>query len=573
MAYLRCGPRFAPFLLLAAVFSAHLAHAASCSIAQPHPLTPEQIAVISGHLDQAEGLYKEKIAQQPKNSELIAGLARVLIADQKIDEADSTLKAALAASPQSVELLTAQAELEYRQGIPWEEEKTLRAAQQADPCYPRLHLVLAGYYRFNSYYASSLREIKVAYQLDPYDPAIRREWMRTLPLRQRIEELQAYLNAHDTDVESMRRAQHDLALLQNRLDNRTRGCHLASPVAATEIPFTPIMIDAQRIRGWGLEVALNDHKTRLQIDTGASGLYVSRIVAEHAGLKPVTQSEASGIGDKGSQSGYAAYADSIKIGGLEFKNCLVEVSDRRSVVGVDGLIGMDVFSSFLVTLDFPWRKLTLGPLPPYPDAAPTPVTLNTSEQSSSEATEAAPSGETVRDGQTSSPNATATAPQKANHTPAHAFTGPHDRYIAAEMKNWETVYRIGHQLIVPTALNQKRLRLFIIDTGSQSTSISPAAAREVTKVYSDPRATVHGLSGNVANVYAGDRIVFRFAHLQQERDNVLSFDTSSISKSTGTEISGFIGFDMLGLLVVKIDYRDGLMDFEYSADRGYQHIR
>jgi len=25
--------------------------------------------------------------------------------------------------------------------------------------------------------------------------------------------------------------------------------------------------------------------------------------------------------------------------------------------------------------------------------------------------------------------------------------------------------------------------------------------------------------------------------------------------------------------VVKIDYRDGLMSFEYSADRGYQHIR
>lgn len=575
----RCRPRLAPFLLLAATLvPVRLACGASCSIAQPHPLTPEQIAVISGHLDEAESLYKEKITQQPKNSELIAGLVRTLIAEQKIDDAESTLKPALAASPQSVELLTAQAELQYRQGVPWDEEKTLRAAQQADPCYPRLHLVLANYFRFNSYYASSLSEIKVAHQLDPYDPAIRREWMHTLPLRQRIQELQSYINTHDTDVESLRRAQRDLALLQDRLDNRTRSCHLASPVTSTEIPFTPILIDAERIRGWGLDVALNDHKTRLQIDTGASGLYVSRSVAEHAGLKPVTQSEASGIGDKGAQSGYIAYADSIKIGGLEFKNCLVEVSDRRSVVGVDGLIGMDVFSSFLVTLDFPWRKLTLGPLPPYPDAAPTPVTLNTSEQSSSEASEAAPSGDTAQSGQpaqtgqAAAPGATPPS-QSAPPAPAHASTGPHDRYIAPEMKNWDTVYRVGHHLIVPTALNQKRLRLFIIDTGSQSTAISPAAAREVTKVYSDPRATVHGLSGNVANVYSGDKIVFRFAHLQQEKDNVLSFDTSNISKNTGTEISGFIGFDMLGLLVVKIDYRDGLMDFEYSADRGYQHIR
>jgi hypothetical protein len=84
---------------------------------------------------------------------------------------------------------------------------------------------------------------------------------------------------------------------------------------------------------------------------------------------------------------------------------------------------------------------------------------------------------------------------------------------------------------------------------------------------------VHGVSGSVANVHAGEQIVFRFAHLQQERDNVLSYDTSSISKNVGTKISGFIGFDLLGLLVVKIDYRDGLMSFEYSADRGYQHIR
>jgi predicted aspartyl protease/Flp pilus assembly protein TadD len=568
MAYDRCRARFTPLRALAAAFllpASLLAHAASCSVAQPHPLTPEQIASISGNLPEAENLYRQKI-QQPKNFELTADLARVLIEEQKIDDADSTLKAALATAPQSVELLTAEAELQFRQGIPWDEEKTLRAAQQADPCYPRLHLTLADYYRFNSYYASSLHEIKTAHQLDPYDPSIRHEWMHTLPLRQRIDELKKYLAAHDTDVDSIRRAERELALLENRLENRAGTCHLASSVATTDIPFTPILIDAERIRGWGLDVALNDHKARLQVDTGATGLYVSRIVAEHAGLKPVTQSQASGVGDKGAQSGYIAYADSIKIGALEFKNCLVEVSDRRNVVGVGGLIGMDVFSNFLVTLDFPWRKLTLGPLPPYPDATQTPTTLNTQEESPAESTEASSAGETAS-GPPPAQDAKAAPPAPP------PTSGPHDRYIAPEMKSWNTVYRVGHQLIVPTALNQKRLRLFIIDTGAQSTSISPSAARDVTKVHSDPNTTLRGLSGNVQNVYTGDKVVFRFAHLQQEKDNVLSFDTSSISKNTGTEISGFIGFDMLGLLVVKIDYRDGLMDFNYSENRGYQHIR
>jgi predicted aspartyl protease len=539
-------------LLLGAVALATpsaVAQKTDCSVAQPHPFTEEQQALIFGDLPRAEGLYRQKIAQQPKNYELIAGLVRTLLAEQKVDEAELTVKAALATAPQSVELLTAYALVQYRQGTPWDEQKTLAAAQQVSICYPRIHLAVANYYLLNSYYASALREIKVAHQLDPYDPDIRRAWVPTLPLQQRIDQLKAYLASKETDVDALRRAQFELSQLEALQQNKASSCQLASPVTATEMPFTAIMIDAERIRGWGLDVSFNDHKARLQVDTGASGLNVSRPVAEHAGLKPLTRSELGGVGDKGAQGGYIAYADSIKIGGLEFKNCLVKVSDRRSIVDTDGLIGMDVFSSFLVTLDFPWRKLTLGPLPPYPGTTAPAPTLKTQEEGASDQSD-------------SSANS---ATQEA--------AGPHDRYIAPEMEKWTTVYRIGHQMIVPTALNNKRLRLFIIDTGAQNTSISPSAAREVTGVHSDPNATVKGISGSVANVYSGDRIVFRFAHLQQEKNNVLSFDTSAISKNTGTEISGFIGFDLLGLLVVKIDYRDGLMSFEYSADRGYQHIR
>jgi len=529
---------------MAVVCLASFAHASECSIAQPHPLSEEQQAVIRGDLVQAETLYRQKTAQQPNNYELTAGLVRTLLAEQKVDEADSTVKAALAKAPQSVELLTALAEVQYRQGVPWDVEKTLDAAERADLCYPREHLVVARYYRLNSYYASALREIKLAHQLDPYDPDIRRAWIPTLPLKERIAELKAYLDAKDTDVDSLRRAQVELAVLESRADNQTSSCHLASPVTSTEIPFAPIMIDAERIRGWGLEVYFNDHKSRLQVDTGASGLYVSRPVAERAGLKPVTRSEASGIGDKGAQGGYLAYADSIKIGGLEFKDCPVEVSDRRNIVDIDGLIGMDVFSNFLVTLDFPWRKMTLGPLPPYPGTAGAAPSLNTQQESPlDESSEMA------------------------------AAMGPRDRYIAPEMKNWTSVYRVGHNMIVPTALNNKRVRLFIIDTGGQDTLISPSAAREVTHVSSDPNSTVKGVSGNVSRIYSVGSVTLRFAHLQQEKQNVLSIDTSGISKDVGTEISGIIGFDMLGLLVVKIDYRDGLMSFEYSADRGYQHLQ
>jgi predicted aspartyl protease len=553
LAHIRLRSLFLGFTAFACS-AALIAQSTNCSVAQPHPLTEEQQAIIRVDLPRAETLYRQKIAQLPKDPELIAGLVRTLLDEQKVDEAESTVKAALTATPQSVELMTALAEVQYRQGLPWAEEKTLAAAERINLCYARLHLVFAEYYRFNSYYAAALAKIKLAHQLDPYDPDIQRAWITTLPLKQRIEELKAYLAAKDTDVDALRHAQRQLAILEDRLENRTKSCHLTSPITTTEIPFTAIMADATTIRGWGLEVFFNDHKSRLQVDTGASGLYISRPVAERAGLKPITRSEASGIGNKGSQGGYIAYADSIKIGGLEFKDCLVEVSDRRNVVDTDGLIGMDVFSDFLVTLDFPWHKLTLGPLPPYPGATAALPALNTQEETPTDESDSA-----------------ATSSKDAGAAPAPR--GPHDRYIAPEMQQWTSVYRVGHDLIVPTALNNKRVRLFIIDTGAFNTSISPGAAREVTRVFTDPESTVKGISGNVSKVYIGDSVTFRFSHLQQEKKNVLSFDTSSVSRDVGTEISGFIGFDLLGLLVVKIDYRDGLMSFEYSADRGYQHIR
>jgi hypothetical protein len=56
---------------------------------------------------------------------------------------------------------------------------------------------------------------------------------------------------------------------------------------------------------------------------------------------------------------------------------------------IDGLIGMDVFSQFLVTLDYPMHKLLLGPLPPRPGEAAAAPALKTSnaEWDDSEASE------------------------------------------------------------------------------------------------------------------------------------------------------------------------------------------
>jgi predicted aspartyl protease len=397
---------------------------------------------------------------------------------------------------------------------------------------------MANYFRFASFYATSLREIQLAHQLDPYSPEVWREWMRSLPRAQRIEELKKYLAGHDGDIDEVRGAKVELALLESQEGNNS-SCRLVSPTAATDIPFTPIMYNAELVRAWALEVAFNGQKSKLVVDTGASGLYINSSLAKRAGLKPLTRTQVGGIGDNGPQGGYVTVADSITIGGLEFKNCLVEVSDRRNVVGDDGLIGMDVFSRFAVTLDFPWRKLTLGPLPPYPGVAAAPVELNTEGQAQQ----------------------------------GISMNGPHDRYVAPEMKDWMRIYRSGHDLIVPGTVNGKEMGLFVIDTGAQMSSLTPKAASAVTKIHGDDESSIRGVAGAVKKLYYANDVAVRFGNLQQKHGRMTVFDLSGVSQGVGTEISGMLGRDTLGVLVIHIDYRDGLMKFEYSADRGYQHIR
>ena len=131
-------------------------------------------------------------------------------------------------------------------------------------------------------------------------------------------------------------------------------------------------------------------------------------------------------------------------------------------------------------------------------------------------------------------------------------------------RNWTKVFRFGHILLIPTLVDGSKSMLFMIDTGAFTNVLSTRAAREVTKVRSDSRMQVRGLSGAVNNVYRADKATLQFGHYSQENQDIVTLDLSAISKSTGTEVSGILGFELLRILQVKIDYRDGLVDFVYD---------
>lgn len=545
--------RFRRCLMAALVLTVgRAALAVTCPVVAPHAPSAADAAFLHSDYDQAVALYQGELQQTPNDAALTASLARTLLRQQKVKEAEDVVQKALVQSPQSVILLTSLGEVQYREGEPWTAGDTAAKAMKIDPCYPELRLLNARLFRLSSYYASSAKEISTAHALSPHDPQIGRQWLGTLPLKDRIAELEAYLaTGTGDDAETLKGLHFYLEYLKQQAIEPHKACRLVSQTENATLPFAAMMRDGTHIRAFGLDVKFNNHNARLQIDTGASGLVISRSVAERAGLKLFSHMDVGGIGSQGRKAGYAAFADDIQIGSLEFRDCEVDVVDTRNVVDEDGLIGMDVFSHFLITLDYPMRKLLLAPLPQRPDdVAPAKPTLETAsgqgEDDSSSGTATSPTAPTVR-------------------------RGPRDRYVAPEMMDWTHIYRSGHFLLVPASLNKTRQKLFVLDTGAFSTSISPEVAREVTKVHADDRLQVKGISGKVDKVYTADNITFQFANVMQNVQDVVAFATPSISKGQGLEISGFIGITALGQMTISIDYRDGLMKFAYDPNRGFRY--
>lgn len=543
--------RIACLFVLACVTNSALA--VGCKVAQAHTPDDAEQAYLRGDYDRAATLYQQQLQQKANDPELTVGLAQTLLKQQKVKAADDLVQKTLLAHPDSVPLLTALAEVQYREGTPWLVAGTADKAMKLDPCYAKLRLIEARMLSLSSYYASAAMQLRTAHALDPNDPDIRLHWFNTLPRDQRIAELESYLAAPTgADPKEIAQQRSYLESLKKEAAGPPKACRLVSPVDSTSVDFISLMEDGRNRKAFGLATKLNDHTARLEIDTGATGLLISRSVAERAGLKRFSDETVGGIGSEGDKTSYSAYADDIKIGALEFRDCQVEVLDKRSVVDMDGLIGMDTFASFLVTLDYPMRKLILGPLPKRPeDVAPRTPTLNTASTSGGDA---AASG-----GSTPAPDAGAKP----------APRGPKDRYVAPEMQDWTKVYRLGHDLMLPVALNNISQKLFILDTGAFATSISPEAAREVTKVRTDDLTWVKGISGRVDKVYSADKINFKFAHLSQDVEDVVSFDTSNLSKDLGLDVSGLIGITALGQTTMSIDYRDGLVKFSFDAHRGY----
>ncbi len=516
-------------------FSFQTLLAESCAVIKHGPATDGEKAFLAADYAKAEGLYRTNLEKQPGNETATVGLVHALLRQQKVQQAADVVKAAVAAAPKSGALLTLRGEVEFRQGELWLVEPTVIAAYRLDACNPRTRMLFARISQANSKYATARQQILLAHQLDPEDPEIRALWIQTLPLKQRIEETESYLSAPTgDDPDTLRQMHADLDRWKKEGEEPARACRIVSTGNSAEIPFIRLAGWAGRVRAYGLEMGVNNTTARLELGAGEGGLTVYRSLAERAGLKRITDPEKPAV--PGMKPTYMAYADSIKVGKLEFQNCTLKVIDSASPFDDgEGTIGVDAFSDFLLTVDYPMRKIQLAPMPARPQESALPAaTLRTDS----------------------------TFVRMADSESLH------DRFIASEMKDYVQIYRFGNSLILPAALNGTEVRLFLLNLGARETTVAPDVAKKVAKVHE--KEVGGGPGGQAQKLLEADEITFNFAHLSQKVNGVMSLDTSWLSKAAGTEISGFIGANTFSLLVMHIDFRDGLVKFDYVPNSEYK---
>jgi len=525
------------------------------SAAQNSAMTAADQLFASGKIPEAAAKYQAIVDTNPNSVGAQVGLIRCYLMMQRLDQAQSTADTAMALQPNSWLLQLTMGDLNFAEGKIPEAERSYVKAQNLKPDEATPYVALARVYRAYSLYRRAYDNLKRAHEVAPNDVTVQLLWFNSLPHQDRIPALELYLAGPSVGPQVVKPLQEYLAFLKKNADQPVHSCRLVSKVEETNTKLYPIARSGTQLGATGMAVKINDQELHLALDTGSSGILLGRAAAEKLGLQRLAYQSVVGLGESGQQGGFTAVANRIRIGDLEFQDCVVRVTDATTpIAGQDGLLGTDVFSSYLIDIDIPGAKLRLSPLPKRPDETAAPAALKTITQDSQELE----AGE-------DNPPAKAVAPATTNL--------PKDAYVAPEMANWTKVYRFRNLLLIPTLVDRTGPLLFMIDTGSFSNILSTRTARQITQLRSDPNMSVKGLSGTVSQIYRADKATLQFGHYEQENQDVVTFDLTPVCKTTGTDVSGILGFNMLRILQTRIDYRDGLVDFVYDPGHLPKQVR
>ena len=451
-----------------------------------------------GNFHDAASAYRATIEKQP-SPEAYSGLVRSLLKLDDVKAAEESSQRAVAALPQSALAHAARGDVFFRRGMIPEAEEEYNAGLKLDDKSARAWLGQGKVDAVMARRSKSKAAVARAHELDPDDGDALYEWAVRQPYPENVAALEKHLAEFRNDPEEERHEREYTAFVKALAGRKVW-------VPAREVERTEIKLEALTIgpslvrRGFGVRVRLNDRATvTLLLDTGASGVIITRKLAEKIGATKLSEQSLEGVGKNGGSAGYKAWVDKVVIGELEFHDCYVQATPHE-IAQVDGTIGTDVFAKYLVNVDFPRRKLLLEPLP-------------------------------------------ATGSER----PSDA-----DRFTR--------VFSFGHFLLVQTEVGKKASGLFAIDSGANASTISPELAKAVPNMRA-LNVPIQGASGQVNSAFFTDNAALQFARVRKTGERISTVDLRSVSKDLGVEISGQIGFGAIEEMKMILNYRDGLVEF------------
>lgn len=467
----------------------------------------------------AAAAYRQILQEDPCSCLAHCGLGRSLLKDEKITEAHRATEEALQHCPSDPMIFSLAGDLFFREaGF----QKSLSYYQEAidvDPKNARGHFgigkILLSEFNWKSAFVSFAR----AYELDPEDPEILFQWAITRKNRaDKVMLLEKYLKlATNEDPLVIRKVKSTLALYKSIGDQKI--FQLSDPPKSAQIKLSAAGEDPLRPRGYQVYLRFNHGDPHpLLLDSAANSVIIDKKTADKNGVRFLCSSEVMGSGDEGEKESYYGWADDIEIGPLKFKNCVVQVTEKKVLPGKLGVVNLSLFARYLIKLDYPAKRMDLSTLP-----------------------------------------AKTTLPQGDEDSWFQA-----DRMLDETRNGYVPVRGLGFWLAVETGIDRKKKGLFVFDSGSSRSLISEQMARAVTKPHQDDSMAVRGLSGKVNRVFRTPPLALEFCNFRSDPQELVSFDFGKLSKSLGTEISGLIGDSTLRHLSLWINYRDGLMKIEFK---------
>ncbi|HEY6252974.1 MAG TPA: aspartyl protease family protein, partial [Candidatus Angelobacter sp.] len=452
-----------PLLFLLILSHSRYGQASSATISDA--VTSARALFKQGKFHEAAAAYRAVVEKDKSSAAVYSGLVQSYLQADDIPAADEASEQALKVLPQSGLAHAIRGDVYFRKGLLADAETQYRTAVEQDEKCARAWLGMGKIYSTVSRQEQAKEAFAKAHTLDPDDGDAWYRWAVLLPFPRSVNELEKHLAEFRSTPDEERHEREFIDLLKG-IGNREVWA-ASKDSNQTEIKLETVTPRPGIVVGLGLRAKFNDSaSSTLLLDTGATWVTISRKLAEKIGARKISDYGLEGVGSSAPAAGYFAWVDKITLGEVEFHDCVVHVRIKDDLDGPDGLVGANIFARYLVTIDFPAHKLRLGPLPQ--------------------------------------------APPSASETLVHPFAGKAD----------PQAFNFGHIFLLPAHVNRSTA-LFVLDTGANTSSITPDFARAAGKPH-EIRESVTGSNGVVNKVFVLEDAVLQFSSIPESASNLLA---------------------------------------------------